>query len=89
LLSRNDLWQSGSSISFGFGRHAIVTGDRKASSRGVVFRAAGSVFRKPFIKKQTDEFLQEFGTIGPPGWATSPGDAVTIQSIEGFDSGSE
>jgi hypothetical protein len=24
-----DLWQFGSSISFGFGRHAIVTGNRK------------------------------------------------------------
>jgi hypothetical protein len=28
-LAEFDLWQFGSSISFGFGRHAIVTGDRK------------------------------------------------------------
>ena len=32
-----DLWQFGSSISFGFGRHAIVTGNRK----GRAFKALG------------------------------------------------
>jgi len=46
ISSEVDLWQFGSLISFGFGRHAIVTGDRQGilvSSGGFGCRRRGNL----------------------------------------------
>jgi hypothetical protein len=81
LAASADPWQFGSLISFGFGRHAIVTGKRPRVSC-IRARKTG---REPCIHRQI-ESLHEIPETQPP---EPQGSGLTIQSIEGFDSGSE
>jgi hypothetical protein len=81
LAASADPWQFGSLISFGFGRHAIVTGERP---RAVGIRVHGTG-REPCIHRQIESLPEIPETQSP----APQGSGLTIQSIEGFDSGSE
>jgi len=84
MFRRRDLWQFGSSISFGFGRHAIVY----RQPRRAIHRFGDVCFSwEPFIQ-QDRRTPSGFGTTVAAIRQLICG-GKTIQSIEGFDSGSE